>query len=472
MSAQSIAQKKMYTLEDVIYDAQVYSFSSKLAETQAEVSYYQYQTYLGDLKPQISLYGNAPVYSKTYTSIIQPDGSLKYLPIRQNQMSTGVSIEQTLPFSGGQLSLNSELSQFNDYETHFKQYYATPVFLRYQQPLFGFNQFKWKKKIEPLKLEFARRQLLESKEEIALQSVKLFFELLEAQNRIEISKANLSYTTGNLSIEKKRVSLGTTSQDRVLQLEVQMMQSQQDLDKARFDQQNASYTLKSFMGASDSLEYVLTAPSAINNFTVNIEQAVELVKKNNSQQFEAALKKLEAERNIQQAGAQDRIVNLQVSYGLNGTSYALNNVYSGSLEQVKTSVGFSIPVVDWGRRKARMATAKTEAKLAEYNNRLNQMNLMQQVVTLVNNINLLRNNIQLAKQTDSVARIRFSISDQLYKHGNLSVMEMKVAQSEKDETNRFYLSTLRDFWISYYMLRKITLYDFMSGTSLAAPLKN
>jgi hypothetical protein len=31
---------------------------------------------------------------------------------------------------------------------------------------------------------------------------------------------------------------------------------------------------------------------------------------------------------------------------------------------------------------------------------------------------------------------------------------------EKDQAKRNYIETLRDFWIAYYEIRKLTLYDF------------
>src|SRR5690606_2532038 len=76
--------QQQYSLGDIIMKAYAGSSSYRLAKIQQELSRNQYLSYTSELKPQISFYGNAPVFNKEYFEVRQPDGSIKYQSISQN----------------------------------------------------------------------------------------------------------------------------------------------------------------------------------------------------------------------------------------------------------------------------------------------------------------------------------------------------------------------------------------------------
>jgi outer membrane protein TolC len=65
-----------------------------------------------------------------------------------------------------------------------------------------------------------------------------------------------------------------------------------------------------------------------------------------------------------------------------------------------------------------------------------------------------------------VAQRRFTIASNLYQIGKLSVTDLNLAQSEKDNARRTYIAALKSYWDAYYMLRRITLFDFGKNESL------
>jgi len=48
---------------------------------------------------------------------------------------------------------------------------------------------------------------------------------------------------------------------------------------------------------------------------------------------------------------------------------------------------------------------------------------------------------------------------------------LNIALTEKDNAKRSYVEALRSFWTSYFNLRRLTLFDFASGTLLYTPEK-
>ncbi|NVK50264.1 MAG: TolC family protein, partial [Cyclobacteriaceae bacterium] len=47
-----------------------------------------------------------------------------------------------------------------------------------------------------------------------------------------------------------------------------------------------------------------------------------------------------------------------------------------------------------------------------------------------------------------------------YQSGNVSITDLSIAQNEKDTNRRAYFSALKDYWLAYYELRALTLFDF------------
>jgi hypothetical protein len=44
---------------------------------------------------------------------------------------------------------------------------------------------------------------------------------------------------------------------------------------------------------------------------------------------------------------------------------------------------------------------------------------------------------------------------------------MAMALSRKQEAQRNWLHTLQNYWLNYYKIRRLTLYDFEAGVSLS-----
>lgn len=460
VSRQAWGQQNFFSLPDAIAHAQSQSPKFKLAETRKKVAYYEYQSYRSDFKPTINLDGKVLDYGKQYYSVRQPDGSIQFQPIMQNNGNIGFGVSQPLPFTGGELALNTELIRFDDYIAKTRKYSSTPLYLKLTQPLFAFNELRWKKKIEPLKLEESRKAYAQEMESIAEQCVLFYFAVLDAASNMEIAGTNLKNTESNYQIEKRRIDLGTTTEDRLLQLELRTLQSKQELEKSKYDYRIAQLDLKTFMDIRTNEDISLTLPENIPVFFVDLTEAFQFARSNRNEFISFERKKQEALREVARAKADKLRVNLTASYGVNNASGQFSEVYRNPNDQQQLSLGFSVPVVDWGRRKARHNTAMANLLLAETTNEFEETTIFQQVTTLVKNIELLISNIGLAKKTDSVALRRFTIANRLFQTGKLSVTDLNLAQSEKDSARRNYISALKQFWNSYYTLRRYTLYDF------------
>ena len=67
------AQPHLITLEDVVHMAKSQSIAAKQAATQKKTAFWKYRSFLADFRPQLSLAGSLPNFTRSYTQVTQPD---------------------------------------------------------------------------------------------------------------------------------------------------------------------------------------------------------------------------------------------------------------------------------------------------------------------------------------------------------------------------------------------------------------
>lgn len=441
------------TLEEFISLAAKNSYTAKTASNNFQLANITYKTFRLSLKPALSFGGNVPVFNKDNYAVTQPDGSILFLSRSQNYSNIGFGFSQPVVATGGIVSVNTDIYRFDDFVAKTKQYNGTPVFLRLSQPLFSYNSFKWNKKIEPLKLQEAASEQKISMHQSAYEICRLYFDVITAQVNEQIAATNFQNSMTNLTIERRKVELGVSTEDKVLQLEMQQLNSEQDQAAAQSAIQKAFLALRTFIISSDTGVVQLQLPERLPVFNTDKEEAIAAAKKNLPQFLSYYRKKLEAESKVAEAKTKGRKIDLIASYGLNNAAADLSGIYRNPQDQQRFSIGFNIPIADWGRRKNELAFARLQKEQVEINNMQEEAALLADITNLVSEIQLLKININKALQLDTLAEKRFSITNRLYQSGKATLLEMQAAQLEKDNAKRNYVNGIKMFWETYYLFR-------------------
>lgn len=459
-----------FTLQEIIVRAKAQSPASLQAETRRENLYWRYRFYQSNYNPQLRLSGTVPSYRQEFSNITQPDGSIEFREIRQNLMDLELGLVQEIAATGGRISVNSSTNRFDNFiaqpGTPQTRWSGVPMNVRLIQPIFAFNQLKWDRKIEPLIYEESRRGYVEEMEAISQRVSEMFFDYLVSQVGLDIATKNLKNSEEILKIERGRYNIGTTYEDKLLQVELQVLKAKQDLARAKLQMETNSLRLKSYVGLNESLGLILIPPAEIPAFQIDVDEAIDFAFQNRSDALNFERERLEADRGVAQARGQRFQVNLNASYGYNNAAFALNDIYVNPNTQALVNLGFQVPVLDWGRNKARMSQAKANQKLVNYTVDQEIINFEQEVFTKVKNFEMLRDRIEITELSDQVADKRYEISYRRYQNGNVTITDLGIAQNEKDENRRAYIESLREFWTAYFEMRALTLYDFENKTLL------
>lgn len=468
-----LSAQQAFTLQEIIERAKQQSPASKQAETRKENSYWQYRYYKTEFNPQLRLTGNIPTYYKRVNPVLQPDGTVEYKPLRQTDNFLELGLLQPISFTGGEISVNTNLNYFRDFtnlNTNNEQWSGTVMNIRLTQPILTFNRLRWQRMTEPLLYEESKREFVEEQEMISRQAVERFFNVIENQIALQIAQFNLANNDTIYKIEQGRYNIGTTSKDKLLQVELQLLRSRQDVAQARLNLQTARLQLRSFIGITGNDPVELVLPEEIPQFTVTVDEALEYAKQNRSDFIAFQRRRIEADRGVAQAkGERFRGTNITASYGLNNNGTTMDDVYHEPLEQQFINLSLSVPILDWGRNKSYTRTAIANKKLNDYIIAQDEVTFEQDVYTRVGQFEMLRLQIEITKKADEVAQERYTVAQNRYLVGKIDITNLNIALNEKDAAKRSYIDALKQFWVAYFELRRTTLYDFATRQLLYRP---
>ncbi|UYQ95916.1 TolC family protein [Chitinophaga horti] len=449
------------SLAAVVQMAKEGSIASKQAATMKETKYWQWRTYRSNYAPQLQLEGTLPGFQKTYTQVLQPNGTVLFQPVHNNNSALSLSFSQGITATGGMIYGATELQRFDDFDRNNTLYNAVPYTLGYQQPLFQFNKLKWDKKIEPLKYQESRQQFISDMEEVAVNASQYFFALLLSQVNYQIAETNLANTKRLQAIADEKFALGKISRNEILQLKLEHLKAEKSLGAAAREMEIATLNLRSYTGLQQVGRIALDLPPAGIAMEVTAEQVLEQAYKNNADAIAFIRKVVEAERDVAQAKGNNGLnATLTANLGFSNSATNINKVYQSPQNQQLVQLQFTIPVLDWGRSRSRSRTAEANLKLARYEVEQDKQTFSHLVTTQVTLFEMMKQQVKLSATADSIASEKYQIANSRYSLGDLSITDLSIAFQEKDQAKRDYITALGDFWGAYYELRYLSLYDF------------
>jgi outer membrane protein len=166
------------SLPQVVALAKSNSIAAKQALTTKETKFWEWKTFKSNYQPQLALSGVLPGYTKTYVQVQQPNGSILFQPVHNDNSSLTLDFSQSIAATGGTVYGTTQLQRFDDFDRNSVLYNGTPYGIGYTQPILQFNSLKWDKKIAPLKYNESKQAYIESQEKIAVDVTDYYFELL------------------------------------------------------------------------------------------------------------------------------------------------------------------------------------------------------------------------------------------------------------------------------------------------------
>ena len=112
--------------------------------------------------------------------------------------------------------------------------------------------------------------------------------------------------------------------------------------------------------------------------------------------------------------------------------------------------------------------AKSNREVVVNSVKQERIDFEQSVVMNVMEFDLQANQVMNSARADTIAQMGFDVTMRRFKIGKLDVTKLNLARNDLENARRAYISSLRKYWVSYYQIRQLTLFDFETGTDLTA----
>ena len=127
---------------------------------------------------------------------------------------------------------------------------------------------------------------------------------------------------------------------------------------------------------------------------------------------------------------------------------------------------FQIPIFQWGvnRNKIRIAQNNYHTSIIEMEE--SEANFSNELKDKVSAYNHEVKLFFLSKQSYQLAQEQYEILSRKFQYSRVSVYEISSTQTELYEAMKRYYTSMQAVWNQFFILREITLYDFMQQCEL------
>ncbi len=457
------------TLKEAIVLAQTQSVDAAVALNELKTAYWEYRTHRADQLPEVTFNGSLPTYYQRYNKYQQNDGSYTYVRNNSLGLSGELAVTQNIALTGGKIALTSSLDYTRQLGTGaFNEFMSIPVGLTLTQPIFGVNNQKWLRRIEPVRYEEAKAAYMESVEGVTLSTISYFFNLLLAQANHATAEQNYENATKLYDIAVAKRGIGYISESELMRLQQSALQAKASLTDAQSNLNARMFQLRAFLGLSEQDVLSPVVPESAPDARMEYQAVLQKARENNSFAKNILRRQLEADYAVATAKGNQRSISLFASVGYTGTDRVLSSAYNQLKDNQVVEVGISVPLLDWGKRKGKVKVAESNREVILSRTRQEEMNFNQDIFLLVEKFNNQANQLDIATEVDDLAAKRYHTSIETFMIGKIDILDLNDAQNSKDNARQKHILELYYYWNYYYNIRSVTLYDFLNNRTLDA----
>lgn len=384
-----------------------------------------------------------------------------------------LSVSQPIVATDGTISLINRLgyrdnySEFQDLRT---KTYSNNLYLQLDQPIFTYNRTKLQLKELELNLENATisnaLQLL-TLEQSVTQS---FYTFYQRQNNLQIAKDEYENQKIGYEITKNKVDADLLAQEELYQAELNLATSKSSLENSYVLLDNAADDFKLLLGVDLTENFTVEVDINFVTREVDLNQALQHALTNRMELRERAI---DIERSqfelIRTKSLNEFKGAVSLSLGVFGDNARAPEIYEAPDVNPRVAVSFSIPIFDWGEKRARIdaATASREIKIVDLE--VEKNDIIINIRKVYRNLQNLENQILIAEQNVKNATLTYAINLERYKNGDLTSIDLERFQSQLSEKKSTYADALINYKMELLNLKILSLYDFETQQPVISP---
>ena len=375
------------------------------------------------------------------------------------------SISQPIIWTDATLSLNNSLSwQKNESSINggtSNQAFSNSLYLSLTQPIFTYNRTKMNLRQIEMNYENARinyaLQLLNVERNITSQ----FYSLFMSQQNLEISESELENAEKNFNIIKDKVEADLVTKDEYYQAELNLAQSRSSLENQRVSLENSKDNFKQALGIPLEEDIIVVCDVEAEPVFVDFEKALQSATTTRLELRQRQISREQQEMSMIQVKDNDSFSgNISLSLGVMGDDPEFPHIYDNPTNNPRVAISFSVPIFDWGARKARIKAAEIERKMFELSAEEELKSIEMNVRSTCRSLDNLLGQITIAEQSQKNAQLTYELNEERYRNGELTGMQMNQFQTQLSNSKMSYTQAIIIYKVQLLNIKILTLYDF------------
>jgi outer membrane protein TolC len=392
--------------------------------------------------------------------------------------SSGVfQIDQPILLTDGVISLINRFAWQNNNSQidglgNSNQAFTNDLYLQISQPIFTYNRRKMELKqieydLENANISYALQRLNTEK-----QITNQFYSVYIAQSNLEISKEELSNAQQSYDIIKNKVEADLAARDELFQAELNLATARSSVEERIVSLENYKDQLKQTLGLD--LNTILSVVTDIDVNSVEIDQNT-AISHGLSSRLELRQREIESTEldfeMIQTKALNEFKGDISLSLGLTGDNRDFNKMYDNPTQNPRIAISFSVPIFDWGEKKARVRAQEVSKRINELNIHEDKVNIELNIRQTCRSLQNLKTQIQIAEQNVTNAQLTYDLNLTRYREGDITGMDMNQYQTQLSNKKISHTQALINYKIELLNLKILSLYDFEKEVAIV-PLKD
>ena len=376
------------------------------------------------------------------------------------------SISQPIIWTDATLSLNNSLSWQNNESTiggttNSNRTFSNRLYLSLTQPIFTYNRTKMNMRQIEMNYENARISYALQRLNVERNITSQFYSLFMSQQNLAISESELENAERNFNIIKDKVEADLTTKDEYYQAELNLAQSRSSLENQRVSLENAKDNFKQVLGIPLEEDIVVVCDIEAEPVIVDFDKALESALTTRLELRQRQISREQQEMSMIQVKDNDSFSgNISLSLGIMGDDPDFNHVYDNPTNNPRVAISFSVPLYDWGARKARIKAAEIERKMFELSAEEELKSIEMNVRSTCRSLDNLVGQISIAEQSQRNAQLTYDLNEERYRNGELTGLQMNQFQNQLSNSKMSYTQAIINYKVQLLNIKILTLYDF------------
>ena len=219
--------------------------------------------------------------------------------------------------------------------------------------------------------------------------------------------------------------------------------------------------LASFLRMGPDTEIELIIPDVVQDLQVNAAEAIQHARDNNPRYIESRQAITEALRDAEKARIEKNLnLGIDLNVSLNQVASAFPGAYMNLVPQDVAALTLSMPLVDWGKRRNLYQSALSKVESAQRTAQEAARDTELDVALTVADFNERKAIVETARQAFIIADEAYAQTMRQFISAQASTYALTWALSCWQTARKNQIASLKNYWIAYYHLQYLTLYDF------------